>query len=101
MYILHLALTLFATINSVGYAKPLNSFDQFIHKCLKTNNDNVCKIALVKTNFYQSNAAKNSNFPCQTRLLGLEANLIMILKKENRYEKTLKALEDVKAHCNF
>ena len=38
-----------------------------------------CNKALFKINDFQKNAAMNKKFSCQTRLLGLEANLIMAM----------------------
>ena len=53
-----------------------------------------CKEALVRIHSYQVKAGSDKEFPCQTRLLGLEANLLMAmnnnLKKKKIYNYHLK-----------
>ncbi len=47
------------------------------NNCLRTPSKDTCDRALVYTEVLQRRAAKDGNYPCQTILLGLEANLIM------------------------
>ena len=49
--------------------------DMLVKSCYRDKKS--CTKALRKVNNYQKNAAVNKKFSCQTRLLGLEANLIM------------------------
>ena len=49
--------------------------DMLLKSCYKEIKS--CDKALFKIHNYQKNAAINKKFSCQTRLLGLEANLIM------------------------
>ena len=58
-----------------------------------------CNEALLKINNYQKNASINKKFTCQTRLLGLEANLIMA-KNANFKRKEVKSIIDaIKKYC--
>ena len=58
-----------------------------------------CNQALLKINNYQINAAKNKKFSCQTRLLGLEANLIMAMKSDFTRKKSKNILDAIKNYC--
>tara|TARA_B100000214_G_C23414468_1_gene377562 strand:+ start:157 stop:483 length:327 start_codon:yes stop_codon:yes gene_type:complete len=58
-----------------------------------------CNEVLFKINDYQKNAAKNKKFSCQTRLLGLEANLIMAKNSNFKRSEAKNILGDIKKYC--
>ena len=58
-----------------------------------------CKEALFKINKYQKNAAKNKKFSCQTRLLGLEANLIMAMNSNFKRKEAKSIIDSIKKYC--
>ena len=58
-----------------------------------------CNQALLKINNYQINAAKNKKFSCQTRLLGLEANLIMAMNSDFKRKEAKNILDAIKKYC--
>ena len=58
-----------------------------------------CKKALFKINNYQKNAAINKKFSCQTRLLGLEANLIMASNSNLKRKEAKSILDAIKKYC--
>ena len=58
-----------------------------------------CNKALLKINNFQKNAATNKKFSCQTRLLGLEANLIMAMNDHLKIKDTQNIIQAVKKYC--
>ncbi len=58
-----------------------------------------CKEALFKINDYQKNAVKNQNFSCQTRLLGLEANLIMAMNSNFKRKEAKSIIDSIRKFC--
>ena len=64
------------------------------YKDLKTCND-----ALFKIYDYQKSAAKNKKFSCQTRLLGLEANLIMAKNSNFKRKEAKNIIDAIKKYC--
>ena len=79
----------FVSISLMYFFIPLNPLiafefrdylliDKLVTSCYKDKRS--CNEALLKIHNYQKNAAINKKFACQTRLLGLEANLIMAKK---------------------
>ena len=71
--------------------------DMLVMSCYKDIKS--CDEALLKVHNYQKNAAINKKFSCQTRLLGLEANLIMA-KNSNFKRKEAKSIIDaIKKYC--
>ena len=62
-------------------------------------NTGACKNSLFKINLYQKNAAINKNFSCQTRLLGLEANLIMAMNSNLKRKEATSIIQAVRELC--
>ena len=58
-----------------------------------------CNQALLKINNYQKNAATNKKFSCQTRLLGLEANLIMAMNSNFKKKEAKIIIDAIKKYC--
>ena len=58
-----------------------------------------CNQALLKINNYQKNAVINKEFSCQTRLLGLEANLIMAMNSDFKRKEAKNILDAIKKYC--
>ena len=71
--------------------------DRLVKSCLKEKKS--CNKALLKIHRYQRNAAINKNFSCQTRLLGLEANLIMAMNFSLKINETKSMIQAVKKYC--
>ena len=58
-----------------------------------------CDKALLKINNYQKNAAMNKKFSCQTRLLGLEANIIMAMNSNFKRKEAKNIIDTIKKYC--
>ena len=71
--------------------------DMLVKSCYKDSKS--CNLALSRIHQYQKNSARNKKLSCQTRLLGLEANIIMAMNsnlKKKHYKSIIKA---VKKYC--
>ena len=71
--------------------------ERLVKNCYKDTQS--CEKALLKINNYQKNAAKNKKFSCQTRLLGLEANLIMVMNSNLKGNEAKSMIQAVKEYC--
>ena len=71
--------------------------DMLINSCYQDTQS--CSKALLKIHNYQKNAAKNKKFSCQTRLLGLEANLIMVMNSNLKRNDAKSIIKDLKGYC--
>ena len=71
--------------------------DMLVFRCYK--DIEYCKEALFKINDYQKKAAKNKKFSCQTRLLGLEANLIMAMNSNFKRKEAKSIIDYIKEYC--
>ena len=58
-----------------------------------------CKKALFKINEYQKNAAINKKLSCQTRLLGLEANIILAMNSILKRNDAKSIIRAMKKYC--
>mgnify|MGYP001412821144 CR=1 FL=1 len=71
--------------------------DSLAKSCYKDTKS--CKSVLIKIHSYQKNAAINKKFSCQTRLLGLEANLIMAMNYNLKIKEAQNIIQAVKKYC--
>ena len=71
--------------------------DMLVGSCYKDMKN--CIPALFKINNYQKNSVRNKRFSCQTRLLGLEANLIMARNFNFRRKEAKSIIHDIKKYC--
>ena len=71
--------------------------DRLVKSCY--SNTNSCNAALFKINNYQKKAAINKKFSCQTRLLGLEANLIMAMNNNIKRKEGKSIVDAIKKYC--
>ena len=78
-------------------SKDYLEIDMLVLRCYKDIKS--CKEALFKINEYQKNAAINKKFSCQTRLLGLEANLIMAMNSNLKRKEAKSILYSIKKYC--
>ena len=78
-------------------SKEFLEIDTLVMRCYKDIKS--CKEALFKINDYQKSAAINKKFPCQTRLLGLEANLIMAMNSNFKRKEAKSIIDSIKKYC--
>ena len=78
-------------------SKQFLEIDTLVMRCYKDIKS--CKEALFKINDYQKSAAINKKFSCQTRLLGLEANLIMAMNSNFKRKEAKSIIDSIKKYC--
>ena len=78
-------------------SKEFLEIDTLVMRCYKDIKS--CKEALSKINDYQKSAAINKKFSCQTRLLGLEANLIMAMNSNFKSKEAKSIIDSIKKYC--
>ncbi len=78
-------------------SKDYMTFDLLVKRCY--NDIELCNISLSKIHHYQKIAAKNKKYSCQTRLLGLEANLIMAMNSNLKRNEAKSMIQDVSKYC--
>ncbi len=71
--------------------------DMLVKSCYKEIK--YCNKALFKIYDYQKNASIKKKFSCQTRLLGLEANLIMAMNGNLKRKEVESIIEAIKKYC--
>ena len=71
--------------------------DTLVKSCYRDTKS--CNKALLQINNYQKNAAVNKKFSCQTRLLGLEANLIMATNSNFKRKEAKNIVDAIKKYC--
>ena len=74
-----------------------SDIEMLVKSCYKDISS--CNGVLLKINSYQKNAATNKKFSCQTRLLGLEANLIMAMNSNLKIKDARTSIKAVRKYC--
>ncbi len=101
-----LAITLLALvaggslIASAFERDSLVDLEKLTKKCIGIKKPNECRAALSFAEVLQLQAASRGNYACQSRLLGLEADLILIPLKAVRDQIVLKMLKEVEMFCD-
>ena len=71
--------------------------DMLVKSCYKDIKS--CDIALSKIHNYQKKSAIKQKFSCQTRLLGLEGNLIMAMNSNLKINEGKSIIKALKKYC--
>ncbi len=77
----------------------LSELDSFSIQCIQTGELSPCQSALSLAELLQRHAASVGNYGCQSRLLGLGADLLMISFKTRTGIVALEMLEEVQKFC--
>ena len=96
-YILTIYFSLFSSSIVSAGLKNHQEINLLVDRCFLDLN--VCKEALVIIHSYQVEAGIDKDFPCQTRLLGLEANILMAMNNNFKKKKTYNIIKAVKKYC--
>ena len=78
-------------------SKDYKKIDILLMRCYRDIKS--CNTSLIEINDYQKNAAINKKFSCQTRLLGLEANLIMAMNSNFKRKEAKSIINSIKKYC--
>ena len=71
--------------------------DMLVKSCYKDIKS--CNLSLSRIHDYQKTSARNKKFSCQTRLLGLEANLIMATNLNLKRKDAKNIVDAIKKYC--
>ncbi len=81
------------------HAASLDEVRPLLLACFKSANASSCDRALVLTEAMQRRAADRQLYPCQTLLLGLQAEVVMVQLAEQRGQKAFETLRDSERLC--
>ena len=80
-------------------AASLEGVRPILMACFQSANATSCDRALVLTEALQRRAADRQFYPCQTLLLGLQAEVVMVQLAEQRGQKAFETLRDSERLC--
>ena len=88
-------------LSTASYAEILafSNLEAFSNECIRTRDELTCKRALAQSEVLQRQAAAKGNYACQSRLLGLGSDLLMISFNKGRDESVLSSLKEVELLC--
>lgn len=81
------------------HAASLEGVRPILMACFQSANAASCDRALVLTEALQRRAADRQFYPCQTLLLGLQAEVVMVQLAEQRGQKAFETLGDSERLC--
>ena len=91
--------SLLAGIDGPVIAAPLDPVRQPLFACFRSADPSSCDRALMLTEALQQRAAARQLYPCQTLLLGLQADVVMTQLGEQRVDMALITLRDSERLC--
>ena len=97
LFVLYIYLYILLTPVRAFESKDYFLIDILVNSCY--NNSQSCDSALLQIHNYQKNAAIKNNLSCQTRLLGLEANLIMAMNSNFKRKEAKSIIYSIKKYC--
>ena len=89
----------------IGIVLPLKANESQLiistsNNCFRSRILNVCKNALEKVVEFQLKEVTQDNYSCQTRLLGLESNLLMVIMNLPRKRHRFANFEELEKACS-
>ena len=80
-------------------ASPLVAFQARAQRCLEQNHLQLCEQALIEAEALQRQASARSAYPCQTLLLGVQADLVMQQLQAGRGAEAIADLQAATRGC--
>ena len=87
------------SVEAPVHAASLEGVRPILMACFQSANATSCDRALVLTEALQRRAADRQFYPCQTLLLGLQAEVVMVQLAEQRGQKAFETLRDSERLC--
>ena len=87
------------SVEAPVHAASLEGVRPVLMACFQSANAASCDRALVLTEALQRRAADRQFYPCQTLLLGLQAEVVMVQLAEQRVQKAFETLGDSERLC--
>ena len=87
------------SVEAPVHAASLEGVRPVLMACFQSANAASCDRALVLTEALQRRAADRQFYPCQTLLLGLQAEVVMVQLAEQRGQKAFETLRDSERLC--
>ncbi len=89
------------TFNSKTQASTYEFLKSSSDQCFYTKQLKKCNSAIQRAEELQYIAGSNENYYCQTKLLGFQAKLIMVMLNMPRGISYLRNLNDIKRNCGY
>ena len=80
-------------------ASPLAAFQVRAKRCFEASHPQLCEQALIEAEALQRQASARSAYPCQTLLLGVQADLVMQQLQAGRGAKAIADLQAATRGC--
>lgn len=85
--------------SSSALAGSLALLDPSARDCFATQAERVCEKALLQAEVLQRKASNQERYPCQSMLLGLQAEVVMVQLKAGRGDQANDTLAAVQRRC--
>ena len=80
-------------------ASPLAAFQARARRCFEGRQPQLCEQALIEAEVLQQQASARSAYPCQTLLLGVQADLVMQQLRAGRGAEAIADLQAATRGC--
>ena len=80
-------------------ASPLAAFEALANRCFEARQPQLCEQALIEAEVLQRQASARSAYPCQTLLLGVQADLVLQQLQAGRGAAAISELQVATRGC--
>lgn len=74
--------------------------NEVVVRCLNSSGQRICRRALIELEAFQRAAERANRYPCQTRALGLGADMLMQAEAEDRSASASALLAEIDRDCS-
>ena len=87
---------------TISTMEAKSNFPELVNQCFISKKKEDCRELLIQLEALQLQELKSENYSCQTRLLGLQSHVIMIMQELTKRVSYQEILNEVKEYCyNF
>jgi len=89
-----------AGLGAVARADALAALEPWVRDCFTTQRPRACEQALLRAEALQQRAAEQDRYPCQSMVLGLQADVVMVQFRQGRGARAFETLAAVRQRCS-
>jgi hypothetical protein len=89
-----------AVLGPGARANSLAVLDPWVRDCFATQRRQACEQALLQAEALQQRAADRDRYPCQSMVLGLQADVVMVQLRQGRGAGALETWAAVRQRCS-
>ena len=89
-----------AAVGAGARADAVSGLEPWVRDCFTTQRLQACEQALLRAEALQQRAADQDRYPCQSMVLGLQADVVMVQLRQGRGTRAFETFSAVRQRCS-